>query len=156
MTFSEYHNRWGKKLVIYTPLITAFGNMRTLLGSIDIDVEITDGWRGESEQHKALAGGKSNAKFGDSPHNYGMAFDCCPIVDGKLYYEASEFIWKRIGEAGQKHGLQWGNDWDTDGIVNAEDKTPGGKIIDRPHFQVKTFKRDKPTLKLYYEEPPIG
>lgn len=156
MTFSEFHNRWGKKMVLWTPLISAFGEMRTLLTSIDIDIEMTDGWRGEEEQNKILAAGNSKAKFGNSPHNYAMAFDCCPVVEGQLSYGAPEDVWYKIGMAGEKYGLCWGNDWDGDGIINQKDPNPGSSFVDRPHFQRKDFKYVKPMLTLYRTAPPVG
>jgi hypothetical protein len=154
LVFSEYHNRWKTKLVMMTPLITAFDQMRSLLKTIDIDVEMVCGWRGEKDQAKALAAKASKAAFGDSPHNFGAAFDLVPVVDGKLNYDVPAWIWYKIGMAGEKFGLTWGNDWDGDTIINAEDITPGSKYVDCPHFQIKNW-REK-GFKLYHEEPPIG
>lgn len=154
MIFSEYHNRWHKRLVMMSELITAFDKMRTLLATINIDVEMICGWRGEAEQRQAVANKASNAEFGRSPHNFGAAFDLVPVVDGKLNYEIPSAIWYKIGMAGEKFGLTWGNDWDRDTIINQEDISPGSKYVDCPHFEITGWK--KKAFKLYHEEPPIG
>lgn len=154
MRFSEFHNRWHRKLVLATELITAFSNMRTLLDTIGIDVEMICGWRGEKEQQEALAGGFSKQGFGGSPHNFGAAFDLVQVVNGQPNWKTDEATWAKIGMAGEKYGLTWGYDWDGDTIVNSKDSTPGSKFDDRPHFQVKDWKTKY--TELFHTEPPIG
>ena len=159
MKFSQYYNRYGKVLVMHTPLISAFGKMRTLLETIGIDLEMYCGWRGEADQNAALLLGTSKAKFGSSPHNYGLAFDCAPVEKGKLNWEVDEATWLKIGMAGEKYGLQWGNDWDGDGVPTAQDKdevnSKGAKLIqDRPHFQIKGWQGMG--FELQKTSPPIG
>ena len=51
------------------------------------DFTVIEGWRGEEEQNKAFRQGFSKAKFGQSPHIYGLAFDAIP-------YPFKEEDWK--------------------------------------------------------------
>jgi peptidoglycan L-alanyl-D-glutamate endopeptidase CwlK len=73
----------------------------------------------------------TNAKGGQSFHNYGLAFDIVLIIDGK---EASwdtlkDFDgdgvsdWMECVAIAKKYGFEWGGEW---------------KFKDKPHFQ-KTF-----------------
>lgn len=63
------------------------------------------------------------AKGGESFHNFGVAFDFCPIVNGKTDWNNLE-LFKKIGTIGKSLGLEWGGDWLTP-------KT------DLPHFECK-------------------
>lgn len=64
-------------------------------------------------------GGKivTNAKAGESFHNYKVAFDTFPILNGKpiLFQpdgdEVSDPIWQQIGSIGEDNGLEWGGRW---------------------------------------------
>lgn len=140
MIFSQYHNRWHKCLTLMTPLITAFSEMRTLLGTAGIDIEMVCGWRGQKDQEEALSSGNSRAAFGHSAHNFGAAFDCVPVIDGKPTWEAPDELWEKIGMAGKKFGLEWGGDFKS--------------ILDKPHFQVADWENKH--FELFYTEPPIG
>jgi peptidoglycan L-alanyl-D-glutamate endopeptidase CwlK len=56
-----------------------------------------------------------------SNHNYGLAVDLCPFVDGKPQWnDNSGFI--GIGAEAARHGLEWGGSWK--------------KFIDKPHVQL--------------------
>lgn len=60
----------------------------------------------------------TNAKAGQSFHNYGVAFDVIFVINGRRTYEGD---WNAIGRIGRSIGLDWGGDWKT--------------FVDRPHFQ---------------------
>ena len=154
MIFSEFHNRWHRRLVLRTELITAFSNMRTLLDTAGIDIEMICGWRGEKDQAEAVANGNSRATFGNSAHNYGAAFDLVPVVNNQPVWEPAEDVWEKIGMAGETDGLTWGYAWDGDAVVNDKDPTPGSTFNDRPHFEIKNW-REK-NFELFHTEPPIG
>jgi len=62
----------------------------------------------------------TNAKPGDSAHNYGFAFDCVPIVDGDLAW-ASDRLWDRLGELAIAHDIEWSGTW--------------RNMVERTHFQ---------------------
>lgn len=61
----------------------------------------------------------TNAPAGHSYHNYGLAFDVVPIVNGAADWDTPH--WDLIGKVGKSYGFEWGGDWTT--------------ILDRPHFQ---------------------
>jgi peptidoglycan L-alanyl-D-glutamate endopeptidase CwlK len=73
----------------------------------------------------------TNAKGGQSYHNYGLALDICLIVDKrhaswdyKKDFDGDKVSdWMEVVKIFKAHGWAWGGDW---------------KFIDRPHFE-KTF-----------------
>lgn len=85
----------------------------------------------------------TNAKAGQSYHNYGLAVDIVLIIDGKeiSYDMLKDFDgdrmadWMEVVSIFKKHGWEWGGDWKT--------------LKDNPHFQ-KTFGYDwRKLLELY-------
>lgn len=62
------------------------------------------------------------AKSGQSFHNFGCAYDCVAVRNGKAVWTSSDPVWQKIGELGKQCGLEWGGDWPA-------------KKKDRPHFQ---------------------
>ena len=95
-----------------------------------IDLLITSTYRDKESQNELYAQGRTrpgkivtNAKGGQSWHNYKVAFDVVPLVHGKPVWSTSgnDFhIWETIGHIGKSVGLEWGGDW---------------KFVDFPHFQ---------------------
>lgn len=71
----------------------------------------------------------TRAKPGDSPHNYGAAFDICFL--GKVPYPDDEQLWEAVGITGEMCGLVWGGRFKS--------------IVDKPHFERKDWRdlRDK-------------
>lgn len=53
----------------------------------------------------------TNAKPGQSYHNYGLAFDVVPIRDGEGVWNYADPVWKEIGLMGKGFGFGWGGDW---------------------------------------------
>lgn len=91
------------------------------------EMRITQGYRSIEEQNKLYAQGRTtpgsivtNAKGGQSFHNYGVAVD---FVFRKEGYSASNSLWQTFGAIGKKHGFEWGGDWTS--------------FIDRPHLEIK-------------------
>lgn len=84
-----------------------------------IDVIITSTYRDAESQNALYAQGRTspgnrvtNAKAGQSWHNYQLAFDFCPIVNGKAdWNNISLFV--RCGEIGESVGLEWAGRWTT-------------------------------------------
>jgi peptidoglycan L-alanyl-D-glutamate endopeptidase CwlK len=62
----------------------------------------------------------TNARGGESLHNYGMAFDCVPLVGGKADWNSKS--WPEIGRIGEAIGLTWAGRWT-------------GKLRETAHFQ---------------------
>lgn len=63
--------------------------------------------RTPEEQDQKYAEGKSEAKAWESPHQYGLAFDCVPLCqDGKTaWWGAPENIWEFLYSMGASCGL---------------------------------------------------
>ena len=56
----------------------------------------------------------TNAKGGQSWHNYGLALDIVPMVNGKPVWSTSgpdAALWKQVGEIGESCGLEWAGRW---------------------------------------------
>ena len=139
MKFVAYKNRFGKRLVLLESVMWRFADMAANLETQGVTVEMTDGWRGSAEQEKAFINGNSKARFGNSPHNYGAAFDCAPIISGKLCWPDDKTLWNTIGKAGMAAGLDWGGNFKS--------------IIDNPHFELPAWRNLG--LALQYTEPPV-
>jgi peptidoglycan L-alanyl-D-glutamate endopeptidase CwlK len=79
--------------------------------------EVVQGLRTFAEQDALYAKGRTkpgqivtNAKGGQSNHNFGLAVDLAPFVAGKPQWnDKAGFI--RIGAEAAKHGLEWGGNW---------------------------------------------
>ena len=51
---------------------------------------------------------------GESFHQYGLAYDCVPLVGGKAEWRTSgeaADLWQIVGESGKSCGLEWAGDW---------------------------------------------
>ena len=58
----------------------------------------------------------------NSNHMGGKACDFVPVKDGKIWWNAPEAVWERMGEIGEDNGLKWGGRWKD--------------FKDSPHFEV--------------------
>lgn len=84
-----------------------------------IDVLITSTYRDIESQNKLYAQGRTepgkkvtNAKGGQSFHNWRVAFDFVPIISGKAQWNDIA-LFKKCGEIAKSHGLEWAGDWKT-------------------------------------------
>jgi len=91
------------------------------------EVRIVQGFRSKEEQDALYAKGRTspgaivtNAKAGESFHNYGVAVD---FVFRREGYNASSTLWNKLGQVGKNQGFEWGGDWTG--------------FVDRPHFEMK-------------------
>lgn len=82
-----------------------------------VDVLITSTLRDNESQNALYAQGRTtkgaivtNARGGQSFHNYGVAFDFCPIVNGKCQWNDAE-LFKRCGIIAESIGLEWSGRW---------------------------------------------
>jgi peptidoglycan LD-endopeptidase CwlK len=53
----------------------------------------------------------TDARAGQSNHNYGLACDLCPFKGNVPDWNAPAAVWKQIGAAAKAAGLKWGGDW---------------------------------------------
>lgn len=84
-----------------------------------IDVIITSTYRDFESQQSLYNQGRTtpgkkvtNAKPGQSFHNFRVAFDFVPIVNGKAQWNDLS-LFKRCGEIAKSCGLEWAGEWKT-------------------------------------------
>jgi peptidoglycan L-alanyl-D-glutamate endopeptidase CwlK len=56
----------------------------------------------------------TNARAGQSWHNWGLAYDVVPLRAGKPVWGTTGEdleLWERVGELGKACGLEWAGDW---------------------------------------------
>jgi peptidoglycan L-alanyl-D-glutamate endopeptidase CwlK len=92
-----------------------------------IDLLIYCTYRSIEEQNALYAQGRTkpgkkvtNAKGGQSYHNFRVAYDCGPVINGKIAWNRED-LFKKIGVIGESIGLEWGGHFKS--------------IVDLPHFQ---------------------
>ncbi|MBL8397082.1 MAG: M15 family metallopeptidase [Candidatus Accumulibacter sp.] len=93
-----------------------------------IKIKILSGLRTYQEQDALYAQGRTapgsivtNARGGQSNHNFGIAFDIGVFEGNKYLGESVKY--KAVGVLGVDMGLEWGGNWKT--------------IKDQPHFQLR-------------------
>jgi peptidoglycan L-alanyl-D-glutamate endopeptidase CwlK len=132
-------------------LNTCHRDLQTLFSHVvqDYNCTVICGERGEAEQNKAFAEGKSKLKFPQSKHNHhpSLAVDVAP-------YEGNHIDWGKLqsaffagyvkGKADQlftigviSHRIRFGIDWDGDNDI--DDTT----FWDACHFEIIPNERDK-------------
>jgi len=112
-------------------------------------IRITQGLRTVKEQNDLYAIGPTvpgkkvtNAKGGQSIHNYGFAVDICLIIDGKTaswdtvkdWDNDTISDWYECVRIFAKHGWEWGGNWK--------------KFKDLPHFDKRGYNDWKKLSKL--------
>ena len=82
-----------------------------------IDILITSTYRDNESQAELYAQGRTvpgkkvtNAKPGQSWHNWRVAFDFVPIVNGKAQWNDTN-TFNRCGEIAESCGLEWAGRW---------------------------------------------
>lgn len=93
---------------------------------LGLPIRITEGYRSIERQNELYAQGRTTkgnivtqAKGGESLHNYGVAID---IVFRRLGYDASNDQWLAAATVGERLGFEWGGNWN--------------EFVDKPHFQI--------------------
>ena len=147
-TLDEYIEEIKKKVQITDLLPTVKKRAKALELMMKIwgtPIRITEGYRSNERQDELYAQGRTtpgnivtNAKAGESFHNYGVAFD---VVFREKGYNAPQEDWERLGQFGRILGLSWGGDWKG--------------FVDRPHFQhtkgygIEQFKKGEVDLSKF-------
>lgn len=97
------------------------------MASLGKPIRITEGFRSMERQAELYAQGRTkpgnivtNAKPGQSRHNFGEAIDVVFKLTG---YNAPQADWELLGATGEALGLSWGGRWKG--------------FVDLPHFEVK-------------------
>jgi peptidoglycan L-alanyl-D-glutamate endopeptidase CwlK len=93
-----------------------------------LKVLVTCTGRTSAEQAALYAQGRTtpgkkvtNAKPGQSFHEYGVALDLYPLVNGKPDFSGTAPEWNEIAAIFKKHGFEWAFEW--------------RKFKEKPHFQ---------------------
>lgn len=101
-----------------------------------IDVIITSTYRDAESQNALYAQGRTlpgkkvtNAKAGQSFHNWRVAFDFVPLVNGKPNWNDT-VLFTRCGEIGESVGLEWAGRWVRFKELAHFQYTNGLKLID--------------------------
>lgn len=96
--------------------------------ALDVTLRITQGLRTIEEQNALYAQGRTtpgrkvtNAKGGQSYHNWGLAIDLAELKDGKINWA---FKYEQLLPFAEKYGFAWGGHFKS--------------LVDKPHFE-KTF-----------------
>lgn len=83
-----------------------------------IDLLVTSTYRDNASQEALYAQGRTapgkkvtNARAGQSFHNYRCAVDVVPIRNGKPVWDANDPVWQKVGALGKQAGLEWAGDW---------------------------------------------
>lgn len=84
-----------------------------------IDILITSTYRDIESQNALYAQGRTtpgpkvtNAKGGQSFHNWRVAFDFVPMVNGKAQWKDLA-LFSKCGQIGESIGLEWAGRWKT-------------------------------------------
>jgi len=117
----------SRKLEDLHPLVVEKARQLIELAQADgIEILVTSTLRSFEEQAELFAIGRTkpgkivtNAKGGESWHNFGLAFDVVPLVNGKAIWDSP--FWSQIGELGKQIDLTWGGDFKS--------------FKDKPHFE---------------------
>jgi peptidoglycan LD-endopeptidase CwlK len=134
---------------ILTLNITAQKAARNFLAKMKaagLDIRIISGTRTYAEQDVIFAQGRTrpgkivtNAKGGQSNHNFGIAWDI-GVFDSKGNYLPESPLYAKTAELGLAKGLEWGGNW---------------KKPDRPHFQLATGLSAAATRKKFEAGEPL-
>ncbi len=83
----------------------------------DIDVLVYCTYRSAAEQDDLYRIGReipgkrvTNAKGGQSMHQYRVAWDAVPLIGGKPAWSNSE-LYRRMGEIAESLGIEWAGRW---------------------------------------------
>ncbi|VAX15365.1 hypothetical protein MNBD_NITROSPINAE04-1965 [hydrothermal vent metagenome] len=107
---------------------------RAAMAHIDLcrydGIEIIDycTYRSEKEQARLYEIGRTEpgrivtyARPGKSFHQYRVARDIVPLVNGKAIWD-DDVLWERVGRLGEAVGFEWSGRWE--------------RFRERPHFQI--------------------
>ncbi|MEW6738126.1 MAG: M15 family metallopeptidase [Acidobacteriota bacterium] len=122
-----------------------------LLKANGIEIKITETLRSFERSAELYAQGRNgrpgpivtNAKPGQSLHNFGLAVDCYPIVNGKPVTDFDRYphlmdVMKKAAQLAAQCSIEWGGNW--------------LRFRDLPHFQDK----DAPALTICRQRWPNG
>lgn len=137
----------SRKISDLHPIVTKLCNdLIQECDSAGIDIMVTSTYRDIESQNELYKVGRTikganvtakkpmgdkltNASGGKSFHNYRVAFDVVPIVNGKAIWNDYD-LWHQIGKIGKSVGLEWAGDWVSFKEYAHFQYTGGLKLID--------------------------
>lgn len=130
--------------LLHPRLIIIIDKLKADCEKAGLPLLITATYRTAAEQNALYAQGRTaagqivtNARYPDSTHCWGVAFDFCRNVKGREYDDSDGFF-ERVAAIAKPYGLIWGGDW--------------AKLRDKPHLEMTEFSSVK-TLKALYGTP---
>ncbi len=127
---------------VHPELARRINLMAQALARRGIQIRVTSGLRTFAEQDVLYEQGRTRpgnivtkARAGQSNHNYGLAVDVVPLVNGRPNWNAPGEVWQAIGEEGRGAGLSWGGDW--------------RGFVDLPHFELPVGMSVQECLRIY-------
>ena len=128
----EFLIRAEKELGIKLRVVSAFRTWKqqTELYNRPFDGKDNDGDGKIDEANEKV----TNAKAGQSYHNFGLTVDVVEIKNGKALWKNPN--WSKIAKLGKSIGFEWGGDWRS--------------FKDKPHFQF-TFGKSLAELRRLYK-----
>lgn len=103
----------------------------SIAAGMGCDYKAISGQRGEAEQNRLFAQGRTapgrkvtNARFGSSNHNFGIALDFGVFAGGR-YLDSSNprrasAVHKAVAAVADRYSIKWGGDWRTPDIPHFE------------------------------------
>lgn len=88
-----------------------------------IDIIVFETYRSSERQNLLKNKGRSKLSGGKSKHQYGLAIDIVPTINGELQWNNKK-LWQKIGKISKKYNFEWGGNW--------------VYFKDYPHFEYKT------------------
>lgn len=119
---------------IFRPKAEAFLKAANTAG---LDVLVYCTLRTMQEQADLYAQGRTkpgriitNARPGQSAHNFGLAFDGAPLIGGKIDWDPENPVWDLYGKVATDSGLEWAGNWVS--------------FKEYPHIQLPNWEQHKP------------
>ncbi len=126
-----------------------------------IELAIVETFRTHAKQneYKGMGRNYTNSGGGKSKHQYGLAVDVVPIVNGKAVWD-NVVLWRRVGVVGERLGLRWGGRWKhpydpghfewTGGLASVH--LAAGMLPRVPADKYPCLEEDIVTLREYWKE----
>jgi hypothetical protein len=127
-----------------------------------IELAIVESYRTRTKQAEYQNMGKKYTRSGagKSKHQYGLAIDVVPMVNGKAEWH-NLVLWRRVGITGEQLGLRWGGRWKklfdpghfewTGGLSSAELAQGKAPHIPRQDILYPCLEEDVAVLKKFWE-----
>jgi peptidoglycan L-alanyl-D-glutamate endopeptidase CwlK len=130
MTQTQIDTLNAERLAPLMPELITKAQQMIAAAAPEVTVLVTQGLRTYAEQDALYAEGRTapgkivtNARGGQSNHNFGTAYDVVPIdANGQPIWNTSDSAWSTIETIGKGLGLEWGGDFTS--------------IHDIPHWQL--------------------